>query len=270
MSSKVLHGRQTLLVALSGLMVLAFAWGAATAAAAAHGHNAVFGQAQARTPSDVVRGFYRALREKRFREAFAMSIYKPAVEKLNAEEYEELRPDFERIASNVPEKVEIGGEQISGDTATVFVRIFDGEAAGTSEPVTLLRAGDAWVVGDHENKATVEKDGKDFFIKTRINTHHSEVQTMLGRIAAAQLVYGAQRGGQVGDLEALVRAGLVPQDVLGVESTGYRFSVVSGKDGKSFAATAVPDRYGRTGRLSFFMDASGIRSKDNGGKPFKP
>ena len=199
-----------------------------------------------------------------------MSIYKPAVEKLNADEYEELRPDFERIAANVPDKVELGGEQVSGDTATVFVRIVGEASDATPEPITLLRAGNTWIVGDRENQATVERDGKEFFIKARINTHHSEVQTMLGRIAAAQLVYGAQRGGLVGDLDALVRAGLVPQDVLGVESTGYRFSVTPGKDGKSFIATAVPDRYGRTGRLSFFMDASGIRSKDNGGKPFKP
>ncbi|MGI8996241.1 MAG: hypothetical protein ACR2GW_06175, partial [Pyrinomonadaceae bacterium] len=44
----------------------------------------------ARTPSETVREFYKAMRERRFREAFALSIYKPAIEGLTAEEFEEL------------------------------------------------------------------------------------------------------------------------------------------------------------------------------------
>jgi len=35
-----------------------------------------------RTPSDVVREFYKAMHEHRFKEAWALTIYKPAVEGL--------------------------------------------------------------------------------------------------------------------------------------------------------------------------------------------
>jgi len=43
-------------------------------------------QSPPRSPSDTVREFYKAMHEKRFREAFAMSIYKPAVEPLKPQE----------------------------------------------------------------------------------------------------------------------------------------------------------------------------------------
>ncbi len=51
-------------------------------------------QAQ-RTPSDTVREFYKAMHDHRFREAWELTIYKPAVDGLNAEEMEDLRLDFE-------------------------------------------------------------------------------------------------------------------------------------------------------------------------------
>src|SRR5437899_6923300 len=81
------------------------------------------GQQAQRSPSDTVREFYKAMREKRFREAFALSIYKPAIEGLKPQEFEDLRPDFEKVAGVLPEKVEITGEQISGDQATVFMKV---------------------------------------------------------------------------------------------------------------------------------------------------
>jgi len=56
------------------------------------------GQTQ-RSPSDVVREFYKAMREKKFREAFDLSIYKPAIDPLKPQEFEDLRPDFEKMAA---------------------------------------------------------------------------------------------------------------------------------------------------------------------------
>ena len=223
-------------------------------------------QAAAGTPSDVVRAFYKALRERHFREAFEMSVFKPAIEGLSASEFEELQPDFEKIAAGVPENIELSGEQISGDTATVFIKGV-GDEAGQLEPVTLLREGGAWIVGDKESEAAVRRDGKQFFLKTRIETHHKEVQAMLLRIANAELAYSVQHGGLYADLPALVEAKLVPQDLETTESTGYRFHITVGKDGKSYMAGAEPARYNHTGRLSFYMDQTGLRSKDNGGKP---
>src|SRR5713101_6921319 len=84
--------------------------------------SATVAQAQ-RTPSDTVREFYKAMHDHRFKEAWALTIYKPAVEGLNAEEMEDLRPDFEEKAAAIPDQVEIAGETISGDIATVFVKV---------------------------------------------------------------------------------------------------------------------------------------------------
>ncbi len=64
-----------------------------------------------RSPSDSVREFYNLMRERKFREAFALSIYHPAIEGLKPAEFDDLRPDFERLASAIPEKVNISGEQ---------------------------------------------------------------------------------------------------------------------------------------------------------------
>src|SRR5437899_1398878 len=69
------------------------------------------------SPSSVVREFYKAMREHRFRDAFALTNYKPAVDSLTAEDMEDLRPTFEEKAKMIPETVEITGEQVNGNTA---------------------------------------------------------------------------------------------------------------------------------------------------------
>lgn len=229
--------------------------------------------AQQRTPTETVREFYKALREKRFREAFAMSIYKPAVEGLSAEEFEELRPDFEKMGAAVPVNLEISGEQISGDTATVFVKIAasSDSTAPQSEPVTLMRKGNEWIIGDKDSEKVVLANGKEFFIKARIDTHHGEVQAMLQRISLAEIAYSAQHGGVFADLPTLIAAGFVPKDIESTESTGYSFHITVAADKKSYTAGAEPARYNRTGRLSFYLDNKiGIKSKDVGGKPLVP
>lgn len=231
----------------------------------------IFAQTPQRTPTETVREFYKALREKRFQQAFAISIYKPAVEGLSAEEFEELRPDFEKMAAAVPETVQISGEQISSDTATVFVKIAAGDDAAQAEPVALLRRGNEWIIGDRDNEKIVLANGKEFFIKARIDTHHGEVQSMLERISLAQIFYSKQHDNQFADLQTLINAGLVPKDIAGTDSTGYRFRVTVAADKKSYTAGAEPVRYGRTGRLSFYLDNKlGIKSGDTGGKPFVP
>jgi hypothetical protein len=90
---------------------------------------------------------------------------------------------------------------------------------------------------------------------------------MMKRISLAQVVYSQGHNGQFGNTAELIAGGLIPKDLEGTESTGYRFQVVRAADGKSWYATAEPAQYGRTGRLSFYLDASGVRSGDAGGKP---
>jgi len=223
-----------------------------------------------RSPSDTVREFYKAMREKRFREAFDMSIYKPAIDPLKPQEFEDLRPDFERVAAVMSEQVNISGEQVSGDIATVFVKVKEGDAPEQAQPVTLILVDGVWIIGDKENQAIVKKAGKQFFFNARINAHHNDVQDMFTRISLAQLLYSQQHNGLFADLATLISLGLLPKDLEGTESTGYRFHVNAPAGGKTWNAAAEPAQYGRTGRLSFFMDAAGVRSSDTGGKPLVP
>lgn len=220
-----------------------------------------------RGPADTVREFYKTMREKKYREAFALSIYRSAIEGLTATEFEELRPDFEKMAEAFPEKVDVSGEQISGDVATVFIKFASPEKPPEPEPVTLMREGGVWIVGDRDNYEVVRKAGKQFFFEARIQTHHDEAQSILRRISIAQLAYSTQHNGLFTDLPGLITAGLVPKDIATPETTGYKFHVKLAKDAKSWTAGAEPVQYGRSGRLSFLLDPTGIRSGDVGGKP---
>src|SRR5215217_2512202 len=234
------------------------------------GSSTALAQAQ-RSPAETMREFYRMMREKKFREAFGISIYRPAIEGLSAQEFEDLRPDFERMAlavsEKIPAKVDISGEQISGEAATVFVKVLDADGKEKVEPASLIKVDNNWIVGDKENLELVKKEGKKFFFEARISAHHSDVQDMMTRISLAEAVYGQGHNGQFGNTAELIAAGLVPKDIEGMDSTGYRFQIVRSTDGKSWYATAEPAQYGRTGRLSFYLDAAGVRSGDAGGKP---
>ena len=221
------------------------------------------------TPSEVVRAYYTALRESRFRDAMLLSVLRPAIEALSPEELKDFQTDFARLSPTVPPDFEITGEQLSGEEATVFVRTGEGRELKV-EPVNLIRERGAWVIGDRDSAAVVRKQGKKFFAEQRIMAHEQDAEDMLRRIQAAQLAHALQHSGSFGELTALVRAGYVPQDILGTETTGYRFTVTLGADGRSYAARAEPERYGRTGRLSFYLDHSGLHRKDTGGKPFSP
>jgi hypothetical protein len=230
--------------------------------------------ARPQTPSETVRAFYAALRERRLRDAFALSIYKPAVEPLSAEEFEELRPEFEKLGEAVPEKIEINGEQISGDRATVFARV-SAEPNAQQEPVDLVRVGGAWVVGSAENYEAVRREGKEFFFKARVETHHEEMRKVLGKIANAEAVYAAQNAGRYAELPALAQSEMsmrlgLREDVEAVATMGYRLTLSVAPDARSYKVNAEPARYGRTGRLSYYMDATGRQEKDTGGKPYNP
>jgi hypothetical protein len=231
--------------------------------------SAPFAQSQSQqlSPSDTVRSFYKLMREKKFREAFALSIYHPAIDPLTPAEFDDLRIDFERMAGAIPEQLNITGEQISGEIATVFVKVKDDANKDQPEPMTLILTNGTWIVGDKDNQQIVSKAGKSFFFNARIDTHHDEVQKMMKRISLAQLLYSQQHAGKFADLPTLVLGGLIPKDIEGTDTTGYRFRITTSADAKTWNAAAEPVQYGRTGKLSFYMDAAGVRSGDVGGKP---
>ena len=228
-------------------------------------------QAQAQKgPSDVVREFYKAMREHRFKDAWAMTIYKPAIDDLSAEELEDLRPDFEQKAAQVPEQIEITGERIQGSIATVFVKVPVTESTPqvTSEPVNLISSGSGWIIGTAEDQAEVKKKGRRFFLDALIEEHESDIEDLFKRLLAVQLVYAQQHKGVLGSLQDLIAANLVAKESGDPKAIGYNVRVTIAADGKGYVATAEPTRYGHSGKLSFWMDQTGnIKKADNGGKP---
>jgi hypothetical protein len=232
-----------------------------------------FAQNAVRTPSDVVREFYKALREKRFREAFTLTIYKSAIEGLTADEMEDLRPGFEEKAAEIPAAIEVVSEQITGNIAIVFVRVpvADTTPQVTSEPVNLINSGGVWIIGTEPALAEVKKAGRRYFLDALIIEHEGDVEDLLKRLVLLEGIYSQQHGGSYGDLSALIGAGMLSADAVDPKLSGYNFHITLAKDGKSYVAGAEPVRHGRTGKLSFWMDKTGlIKSSDTGGKPLKP
>lgn len=234
-------------------------------------------QVVAGSPAETVRAFYQKLREKKFREAIFLTNLRPAVEGLTDTELKEFQVDFERIAIQIPADVKINGEIVSGNKATVTASLpaEDPDKVET-QSLELRKDGDVWVIltVDEAAEARIKKEGKNYFYVLRIETHEDEARDMLDRIARAQLAFSVQNGGNFGGINALVGAGLLPEDVKTAESTGYNYSVVLSGDKKVYTASATPAEYGKSGRLSFVLQSDGrsmpkISSKDNGGKPLE-
>ena len=117
----------------------------------------------------------------------------------------------------------------------------------------------------------MKKAGRRYFLDALIAEHESDVEDILKRLVLWEGIYSQQHGGQYGDFPALIKAGMLGADVIDPKLSGYNFRITVGKDGKSYVANAEPVSHGKTGKLSFWMDQTGlIKSADNGGKPFKP
>ena len=90
-------------------------------------------------------------------------------------------------------------------------------------------------------------------------------QARLRSIVTAEMAYQMESGGEYASLDTLVEKRLMTDPSHG-KLTGYRFNVRV-KSG-SFEATADPERYGITGKRSFFVDESRIlRGGDKHGSP---
>ena len=221
-----------------------------------------------KSPSDVVREFYKAMRDHRFKEAWSMSVYKPAIEGLAADEMEDLRPFFEAQAAPIPEQIQIDGEKISGNTAQVFVRLPPTDASPqlTSKPVDLIKSNGDWIIGTQAEQETVKKAGGRYFLDAVIDINQDNMADILKRLIGMEAVYAQANNGAFGELKALVAAGLMSDEMIDPKLSGYAFRLTF--IGKTYVATAEPAHYGRTGKLSYWMDQTGaIKSADNGGKP---
>ena len=96
------------------------------------------------------------------------------------------------------------------------------------------------------------------------------MQAALSEILKAELKYSVQHSGQFGSVQEMITEGDLTQDSVAFDSIGYSFQFNVASDRKSFTGHAEPQRYGQTGRLSFFIDNTGIRSADVNGKPLNP
>ncbi len=225
-------------------------------------------------PADTVRAFYKLLKEKKFREAIFLTNLRPAIEGLTDMELKDFAVDFEALAGEVPAEIEINGEIITGDAATVTVNMpnEDGDKKELQK-INLRKENGIWVIlsVDEEAEKKIKQEGKNYFYALRIETHEQEARTMLERVAKAEIAHSLQSGGEYADMQTLVTAGLLPDDIKTSESTGYSYTIELSDGGKKYSATATPANYGKSGRLSFRvqLDAKGIghiSSKDNGGK----
>jgi hypothetical protein len=68
-------------------------------------------------------------------------------------------------------------------------------------------------------------------------------------------------------LDELIKMEALPADVQPGDVSGYRVSLTLSADKKSFVVTAEPSRYGKSGRLSFYGDLTGLRAEDLKGRP---
>jgi hypothetical protein len=88
-------------------------------------------------------------------------------------------------------------------------------------------------------------------------------KTALRSVFGSETSFKSDQGdGRYGTLEELLSESLITKELL--ENYGYRTEL--NVSGNKFEATAVPTNYGTTGRLSYFIDESGIlRAGDHGG-----
>jgi hypothetical protein len=231
-------------------------------------------QIKAGTPAETVRAFYAKLRERKFREAIFLTNLRPAIEGLTDDELKEFAVDFEAIAKSVPAEVEINGEIVSGDLATVTAKLPDDDNKLALQQIRLRRTGEVWIIlsADDVTEKLIQKDGKNYFRNLKIETHQSEAKAMLDRIAKAEMVYSLQNNGEFAEFQKLILDGLLPSDVLTSESTGYNYQLSLSPDRKQYTVSATPAIYAKTGKLSYRLELNKdgkphVKSDDRAGKP---
>ncbi len=229
------------------------------------------------SPAETIRTFYKNLRENRFREAIFLTNLRPAVEGLTEQELKDLQVDFSNLAEIIPGEIQISGEIITNDKATVMTKLPD-TATGKSElkEFKLIRENGGWLIlmVDEKQENEIKKEGKNYFFALRIEVHQTEVEKMMDKIYKAQLVHSAQNGGEFTDFSKLIQTNLLPEDVQSPDSTGYKYSLSLSADKKRYFVTAEPVVYGKTGKLSYLLNVENgkkpvLKQEDKQGKALK-
>lgn len=229
------------------------------------------------SPADTIRTFYKNLRENRFREAIFLTNMRPAIEGLTDQELKDLQVDFSNLAEVIPGEIQISGEIVTNDKATVMAKIPDTSTGKTElKEFKLEKQNGGWLIlmADSAQEAAIKKEGKNYFFALRIEVHHSEVEKMMDKIYKAELVYSLQNGGQFTDFAALIEKKLLPEDVQSPVNTGYKYNLSLSDDKKKYFVTAEPVVYGKTGKFSFLLTVENgkkpvLKEEDKQGKSLK-
>jgi hypothetical protein len=98
---------------------------------------------------------------------------------------------------------------------------------------------------------------------TPMARNETTARAILRTLVAAESTYREVKGGgRYGTLDELVAENLVDKNMF--DKFGYRVELNA--SGTKFEATAVPVEYGKSGKLSYFIDESGVlRGGDRGG-----
>lgn len=213
------------------------------------------------TPSETVVAFYKFLREQKYSEGFALSVYREAIEGLSDNDLSELLPEFHETFADIPEKVVIEGEQANGDDAIVLARFSDDDDI---QEIALIREGGKWIVGDRDALDQVRRETTAFFFNTRIRVNENETFKLLKQIMGSQSVYFQKNKAYATIDELQKKEGLAGGDG---GTYGYRIQVNLTPDRQGYTVIAYPVRYRRTGTVSFFSDGRTIHGADAKGLP---
>lgn len=229
------------------------------------------------SPAGTIRAFYKNLRENRFREAIFLTNLRPAIDGLTDAEIKDLQVDFSTLAQVIPGEIQISGEIISGDKATVMAKLPD-NATGKEElkEFKLVKEKGGWVILmiDRAGEEEIKKQGKNYFFAVRLEVHHSEVEQLMDKIFKAQVAYSVQNNGEYAEFAVLVEKNLLSENVQNPDATGYKYGLSLSGDRKSFVVTAEPVAYGKTGNFSYLLTGESgktpvLKVEDKKGKSLK-
>jgi hypothetical protein len=96
-----------------------------------------------------------------------------------------------------------------------------------------------------------------------VQSNEAIARSALHSVAGAEASFQADKGkGHYGTLDELLSEGLLSKELI----QRYGYTVELTVSGNKFEAIAIPVEYGRSGRLSYFIDESGVlRAGDHGG-----
>ncbi len=248
-------------------------------------HPVSAGQTQKLTPGETIQEFYRLLREKKYVEAFRLHVCASAVEGLSGQEAAELEDEFTKLAGDIPEKIEVGGESVLGNDATVFVKVpsgekIDGQQPFISIPVSLILFEGRWLIGDRDTQALANFHKSRFFtlsksgVFTVMLDNEEKAARAITSLIEIEQFFAQRHEGKYGTLQELMTSGIVKRSDLSLmleqlqdgEYYGYRFEVELPPDRKTYTLYATPIQQNIDGRYSYIADLEGVKFRNHGGQ----